>query len=92
MSDKGLKDLRKQLRSVVKEELPGVLTLELIKEQHAQLKKEVAERLDAIDKHLRAVLDSVEQRSKDTTSYILRSVKVAPPPPKAEQGEVAKSE
>lgn len=52
------KDLRKQLRNVVQEILPEVLTSELI----AALKKEI-----------NAYLDKIDERQKNISSYIVRN-------------------
>jgi len=55
------KDLRKQLRNLVKEELPEVLTVELVEAALAKINK----RLDLID-----------ERQKVIQSYLIRNTSV----------------
>lgn len=61
MSDKNLKDLRKQVRNVVKEVLPEILGNELVKEIEYKLRQEINARLNLID-----------DRQKDIQSYVVR--------------------
>ena len=55
------KDLRKQLRNLVQEELPGVLTKELVEAALANI-------------HSR--LDQIDERQKQIQSYLIRSTSV----------------
>jgi hypothetical protein len=68
MSQSNIKDLRKQLKNVVKESLSDVL----IEELRIALMKHIDARCDAISSHLKLVLESVEKRSKDISSSLLR--------------------
>lgn len=89
MGDKQVKRLRKQLRNVVEELIPSVLTVELIKAGHERLKIEVDAKLDVIDKNLKETLKTIDDRSKDTMSYLLRSVKPTTVPTENAEDEKA---
>lgn len=79
MSDKNTKDLRKQLRAVVREILPEILTAELVTASHREYTAKLEERLDAISKHLTDTLTAIDQRSKDMQSYVVRNLPAPPP-------------
>jgi hypothetical protein len=67
-----LKQMRGQVRIVVKELLP-----EILKEVLAgELKKSIDARLDAVDKHLKTTLEDIEKRHKDIMAYLLRESNV----------------
>lgn len=68
MSQSGLKDMRKQIRNVMQECLPELLTQAI----SVEIMKRVDARLDAIHEHLKTVLVGVEKRSKDVASSLLR--------------------
>ena len=74
MSDKGLRDLRKQLRNVVLDLLPEVLNSELVTAANKDVTAKLESRLDAIQKHLMTTLSQIEQRQKDTQTYVMRNI------------------
>lgn len=67
-----LKQIRGQLRQIAKDILPGLLSEEVTKELHKSLQVRVDARLDAIEKHIRSVLEGIDQRAKDTQNYLIR--------------------
>jgi cystathionine beta-lyase/cystathionine gamma-synthase len=73
MSQGSIKDMRKQLRNIVKESLNDTMVREMCDLTEKNLKTYLDKRLDAINKHLMTVLNSVESRSKDISSALLRS-------------------
>lgn len=81
MSDKGPKEIRKQVRNVAKEMLPEILSQELLRALHSEITKNLEKRLDAIAAHLKTVLDSVDERSKSIQSYVLRNSTAYAPDP-----------
>jgi len=67
-----VKQLRGQLRQVVKEMLPETLT-----EQHYEsLKKHIDARINEIEKSVKDTMHTINERHKDTMSYLLREVSV----------------
>lgn len=76
MNQKQVKLLRKQIRNVVQELLPAVLTQEVVTSISSELKKEVLSRLDAID-----------ARQKDITSFVVRNSVPPAPQPAADKTE-----
>jgi uncharacterized circularly permuted ATP-grasp superfamily protein len=67
---KDIKELRKQLRTVVKDELPQVVgTL-----QYQELEKTILQRLDALEKKVKDQLHEMNKRQKDTLGYLVRNV------------------
>jgi hypothetical protein len=64
------KDLRKQLRNVAKELLPEILT----QAQFEELKRRIDEKLAQIEKDTKATMHTMNERHKDTMSYLVRQV------------------
>lgn len=82
MSDRNFKAVRKQIRNIVQEEFPVILTNEFLAElqkKHAQelidlkssLTKALEARLDAIDKHLKTTLENIDTRAKEISNFVL---------------------
>lgn len=81
------KELRGQLRQVSKELLPQLITHELFE----ALRKEMKEELEKLRKDVITTLKAMDDRSKDTQSFVMREVlaasnnsPIAPTEPKAE--------
>lgn len=70
MSDKNLKAIRGQLRQIVKE----LLTSELVAASQKQVYDMLHKRLDAIDAHIKSQLEEMNERSKETQSYVVRNL------------------
>lgn len=68
-----IKEIRGQVRIAVKEELPNVLTQELIAAQHKALAEDLHKRIDAIEKMLKDAVKVIDDRSKATVDYLMRS-------------------
>ena len=66
------KDIRKQIKNIMVQEMPAILTQEAALEIQKALKAHLDSRLDAIAKHLKDTLDNIDQRSKDIQAYTLR--------------------
>lgn len=73
MSDKQFKTLRKQLRNVVQEAVPAILTVELVDTVRKELKEHIDKQLETLANNIKMTLDRVEQRSIDTQNLIVRS-------------------
>lgn len=71
MSNSNVKDIRKQVRNVVQEVLPGVMTQEM----YVKLLTSMNERMDALEAQVKAKMQEIEERSKDVQSYLIRSSK-----------------
>lgn len=71
-SESNAKLLRKQLRNVVQELLPQLVTDELKAAMHQQLAIEIQKRLDNVTKNVKETLDMIDQRSKDIQGYLVR--------------------
>lgn len=70
MSDKNVKDLRKQLKTVVADLLPEALSSALF----LKLQQENRQRLDQIEKMVKDTLERIDSRGKDVQSFIMRQV------------------
>lgn len=66
------KDLRKQLRLLVNENMPEVLSAELIAKLRSDLEKEMRQSLDLVHKLVRETLERIDSRQKDVQTMILR--------------------
>ncbi len=64
-----IKELRGQVRQIVKELLPEVLN----QEQFKALEKTILDRLDVLEKQTKDVLSEMNQRHKDTMGYLVRN-------------------
>lgn len=94
MSD--AKVIRGQLRQIVKEEMQDMLLTEMKSEISRAILKDVSKRLEALEDLIREKLTVIDERSKDTMSYLVRqSMQPAPiskPQIKLPGGEVAEVE
>lgn len=70
MGQKHTKELRSQLRIIVKELLPEIIT----SEYHAELMKLITSRLDLIDKNTKSMLEEMTNRQKDVLGLLVRQV------------------
>lgn len=68
MSQSQVKELRKQIRNVVQELLPEILTAELFQ----QLAKTNQEVLSRIKRDIEKTLSDIDGRQKDVQSFIMR--------------------
>jgi hypothetical protein len=66
------KELRKQLRNVVQEQLPDLLKSELGNALHKDLSHIIQTRLNVVIKNIQETLEQIDQRSKDIQGYIVR--------------------
>lgn len=82
--------IRGQLRQIVAELLPSLLTEALKNELHKQMALEVQKRLDGVVKEVKGTLDTIDQRSKDVQSYLVRQTTQVTKP--AEVSEEPKTE
>lgn len=67
------KELRGQLRQITKEVLPELMRHELYEKVRQEMKTEI----EAIRKDVTAVLKAMDDRSKDTQSFVMREVLAA---------------
>lgn len=72
MSEKNVKLIRKQIKNVVQSLLPEILASETIRGVEASVEARVNQRLDGITQTVKNTLDTIDQRSKDIQSYVLR--------------------
>lgn len=68
-----IKMLRGQVRQIVKELLPEVFKEELTK----AIQKEIEERLNRVDSHVKAAVAEMNERSKETQNYVVRNLVLA---------------
>lgn len=78
---KNVKLIRGQIRQAVKEILPEVLTAELVNNLGTGLSVAVNKRLDEVTNHVKSVLDTVDERSKEVQNYIIRQTAASTPLP-----------
>lgn len=84
MGDKQAKLIRGQLRQIVKELLPEILTTESFMSLQKTLDTRLNNKVDNITRMVRDALEKLDQRSKDMQSYVVRNVGV-PTAPSAPQ-------
>lgn len=76
-----VKVLRGQLRQIVQELLPSLVTAEVKAKMHEELRIEVNKRLDNVTKSVKDTLDTIDQRSKDIQGYLVRQTLQNPASP-----------
>lgn len=74
MSDKNLKDIRKQIRNVVQELLPALLQTEVFQSLYSNLQAQNRIQLEGIEKNIKDTLKDMNDRSKDVQSFIMREI------------------
>lgn len=67
-----IKALRGQVRQIVKELLPDVLKTELLEVIKKELVADFTTKLTRIENNVKETLQAVDQRSKDSLSYLVR--------------------
>jgi hypothetical protein len=77
MSGSNVKDLRRQVRNVVQETLPELLQSEVFKGLYDQLEKELMSQIEGIRVQIKTTLETIDQRSKDVQSFILKQVQTS---------------
>ena len=65
--------LRGQVRQAVKEILGEVLSQELVASLETRLQERLKARMDGLSEGMKQVLDSVDARSKEVQSYLVRA-------------------
>jgi hypothetical protein len=77
MSTGNAKDIRKQLRNVIQENIAEILTHELAEGIRAHLAKDIRASLETIDANIRANLLRIEERSRDVQTYMMNTIQAA---------------
>jgi len=72
MSDAKL--IRKQLRNVVQEHMPEVMSSELYNAVYKKINDQVDARLHALEAHVKQALTAIDSRAKDVQSLIVREM------------------
>lgn len=73
MSDKNIKVIRGQLRQIAKD----LLNEEMATGIRDQIAKVVNDRLNAIDAYVKAQLEEMQERSRETQDYVTRKLALA---------------
>jgi hypothetical protein len=69
-NDKNVKQLRGQIRQIVKEMYPEIITSEIF----ATLQTQTKERMDVLHRLVKESLDRIDQRQKDVQSLLMREL------------------
>jgi uncharacterized coiled-coil DUF342 family protein len=75
-----LKDMRKQLRNVVKEYLTDTWHHETVSKAFKEVTDAMNKRLDTISENMTTAIKNIDDRSKDVQSYIIRNTTHVPAP------------
>jgi len=66
------KFIRKQVKNVLETEGQNLFTKEVYDRAFTQVQAEIKLRLDAIEKHVKEVLEQLDARQKDMQSFLVR--------------------
>lgn len=80
MSQSNIKDIRKQLRNVVQEEMGNILTNEMKLSLYRDLSDKIQKQLNEVTKYVKETLDRIDERSKDIQTYAINQSAVVAPP------------
>lgn len=81
MSDKGIKQIRGQLRQIVQDLLPGILAQELTAAIQKKMLEEVNRQMTNIGAEARVTLQQIDSRQKDFQGYLHRTLEQLKPSP-----------
>lgn len=73
MNGKQVKLLRGQIRNVVKELFPEVMTLEMAETVRKELSKRIDEHFDILSKQVKTSLEEINDRTKKTQDFLVRA-------------------
>lgn len=76
MSEVSAKDIRKQIRNVLQENLNTILGQELAQEINKTLAEALNKRLDSIEEYVKKTLKQQDDRAKAVQGFIVQEVKV----------------
>lgn len=86
------KDLRKQLKNIVQDILPGILASELQQNNAKELRESMNLRMEEIMKNVIEYLKTMEERQKDFQNYMIRQITPLAPEIKQEDSLTVKKE
>ena len=94
MSNSTVKDIRKQIKNVVQDLLPGILQQELSKAVFEQVVSTLKVQLAAMENDVKTSLEDMQQRQKDVLGYLVRQSTASslPQPGEVVDKNVAKEE
>lgn len=74
MNGSATKDLRKQIKNVIKEQLPELLRMELMKAIAEELRKDTATRLTMIENMVKTSLEKMDSRAAQIETYLINEM------------------
>jgi len=74
MSGSAVKDTRKQIRNVIKEQLPELLRTELAKGIAEELRKDMVTRLMTIENMVKMSLEKMDSQSAQVQTYLMNQI------------------
>lgn len=74
MSGSATKDTRKQIRHVIREQLPELLRTELAKGIAEELRKDMVTRLTAIETMVKASLEKMDSQTAQVQTYLINQI------------------
>lgn len=81
MNSKEVKQVRGQIRQIIKELMPEILKGETLVAANKDLTKLINARLDALTAHVQESLKVMDERSKEISSYMVRNTVPQAPAP-----------
>lgn len=77
MSGSAVKDLRKQIRNVIKEQLPELLRMEMTTAILEDVRRELGVRLTIIETMVKNNLEQMNTRSEQVQQYMINQIETA---------------
>lgn len=79
MSENNIKQIRGQIRQIVKEILPDILNAELCNTIYKRLQQEMITQLSQVSDMVKKDLAKIDDQSKAVQDYLMRQVDSTPP-------------
>lgn len=78
-NQRNVKQVRGQVRQIIKELLPEILGSEVINTIEQKLTKQATARLELITKNVQDTMKQIDDRAKDVQAYLVRQTTTAAP-------------
>jgi len=74
MNGSAVKDVRKQIRNVIKEQLPELMRTEMMKGIVEELRQDMATRLTMIETMVKTSLEKMDSKSAQVQTYLINQI------------------
>ena len=77
-NQRNVKQIRGQLRQIVKEIMPDLLAGKALSDLHENANKQIGAKLELVDKYVKTTMEGIDERAKDIQAYLVRQTTTVP--------------